>query len=72
MSLEWSSRQSYTEGVIVLYILPLDSTADDLARWEQPRESASLGVADNVYLFVPYIVVQHLMEMDSCKDSRPA
>lgn len=67
MCLAWSFR--HTEGVIVLHILPLDSIANHFARWEQPRESASLGVADNVYFSVPYIVVQCLVEMDRWKDS---
>lgn len=67
MCLEWSVR--HTQGIVVLHILSLDSIASHFARWEQPRESAGLGAADNVYFSVPYIVMQCLVEMDSQKDS---
>lgn len=66
MCLEWCA--THTDGVIVLHILPLDSTADYLARWEQSQENTSLGVAGNGYLSVLYVVVQCL-EMESCKDA---
>lgn len=67
MCLGWSSR--HPEGITVLHILPLDFTADHLARWEQLQESTSLGMAANVCFSVPYLVVQCLVEMESCKDS---
>lgn len=80
MCLEWSSR--HTEGVIVLHILPFDPPppADHLVRWEQPQENTSLGVADNVYLFVPYLLsnawwkwraVKMHCVLCSCKDMCP-
>lgn len=32
-------------------------------------ESTSWGVVSNVYLSVPYMVVQCLVEMENCKDA---
>lgn len=39
--LKWSPGR--TEGIIVLHVLPLDSIANHLARWEQQQERAQAG-----------------------------